>query len=267
MSLGGAAQAATEHPFEGTVERLDFGADPQQDALVYLPPATAPKRTSAIYFIHGGGWDRGNPETYSFVGRFLAERGYPTILGGYRLTPDHRFPSQLDDTTDGLRTGLDFLEDQGLPVERLILGGHSAGAQLAALMAYDTSITEVDRDLFGGLFTLSGPLDFSLNQRGQIAGMLDAYVSHLADPSAANPVYHADSDQPLSVIVIHGDQDPVVDSNNAHAFVDKLNQGPVERAQLHMLPGRFHTDLLELFLTPSTESQILTDWLAAVDQQ
>lgn len=265
-SLGGKSQKANKAGYAGSEAKVAFGDHPQQYVLVFPPLKSAPPRDSVVFFTYGGGWSMGNPELYRFVGRFFAERGYPTILAGYRLTPDYRFPSQMEDVSASLRAGLDYLEKANVPTKRVVLGGHSAGSQLASLLAYDHQTMQVQRPMFSGFFSMSGPLDFSLDRSGSIRKMLDAYVGHLPNPEIADPIQYASPDVPISALLLHGAHDPVVDPENSRSFAEKLNQGAVKRAQLYIVPDTYHSDILNLFLDESGKTKILTEWLAEVDK-
>ena len=163
-SLGRLAGTRSDEAFEGTIESISFGADRQQRALVVLPPPAVGTKDAVIFFVHGGGWERGTPELYRFIGMFFAELGYPTILGGHRLTPDFAFPAQIEDTRDSLRAGVDRLSELGIAADRIIIGGHSAGAQLAALLTFDPKYSSEWASQISGFISLSGPLDFSVCQ-------------------------------------------------------------------------------------------------------
>lgn len=266
VSLRREIHEANNQEYAGAEVRISFGDHPHQYVMIFPPLNTVPVRNSTVFFVHGGGWQTGNPEVYRFVGRFFAAIGYPTILAGYRMVPEYQFPTQLADVSAGLRAGMNYLIDHDAPVKHIILGGHSAGAQLAALLAYDQTVMEVERRLFFGLVTMSGPLDFSLCRSGEIRDLLDDYLGNLADLEEADPITHADPDVPISVLCLHGAQDPIVDSQNARSFTDKLNQGLIQRAKLHILPNRYHSDMLNLFLETSEETTILTDWLITIDE-
>jgi acetyl esterase/lipase len=265
-SLGASIQQANDATFDGAEARVNYGNDPQQYALVFTPPANVPRKASTVFFLHGGGWSMGNPSMYRFVGRFFAQIGYPTILGGYRLTPAFVFPSQMEDTMAGLRAGMNHLAKFDAPAKQIVLGGHSAGAQLASLMAYDVSILQTERPLFAGLFAMSGPLDFAYCQSGDIRRMLDAYIGHLPVPDAANPITHADPDMPISVFCMHGAHDPTVNLQNSTSFVNRLNQGSTQRAMLHIAQGVHHSDMLNLFLQTNAQTNVLKAWLAGIDE-
>jgi acetyl esterase/lipase len=266
VSVSRKSQKANTEPHAVPETKVAFGAHPQQYVLVLPAAKSAPPRDSVVYFVHGGGWNFGNPSYYLFVGRFLAQLGYPTILGGYRLVPGSRFPAQLEDVSDGLRAGMGSLAESGLSVRRIILGGHSAGAQLAGLLAYDGSVMQAERSLFRGFLSISGPLDFSLCRQGRIRKLLDAYVGRLPDPGVADPIRYANPDAPISVLCVHGADDPLVDPENSASLARKVNRGPIQRARVLVLPETYHSDTLNLFLDESEDSRALEDWLASVDE-
>lgn len=91
---------------------------------------TAPQAT--IVNIHGGGWVYGSKEIYQFYCMNLAQHGFTVVNLNYRLAPENRFPSPLEDVNQVLT----FLEKNGkdyfVDIEKLVLVGDSAGAQIAS---------------------------------------------------------------------------------------------------------------------------------------
>jgi acetyl esterase len=86
----------------------------------------------ALVFIHGGGYVLGNLDTHDRIMRLLAAQSGAAVVGiDYRLAPEHRFPTQLDE----IAATLDWLAKQGaeagIDAARLALGGDSAGAHLS----------------------------------------------------------------------------------------------------------------------------------------
>ncbi len=218
-----------------------------------------------VFFTHGGGWNMGNPTQYRFVGRFFAQLGFPTILAGYRLTPDFQFPIQIDDTTASLHAGIQYFEQNNIYAKKIILGGHSAGAQLASLLAYDEKVAEKERTLFTGLFCMSGVLDFSFCQSSGIKKLLNDYIGNLPNPEIADPIFYANPELPISVLCLHGAKDPLVSVENSESFARNLNQGKVKRAMLNILPDKYHSDTMDIFFASSDETKILTEWIEVVD--
>lgn len=87
-----------------------------------------------IVYLHGGGWVIGEIDDYDVLGRTLAGRsGCAVLVPDYRLAPEHPFPAGLEDAEDVLTYAAHHVADllgQPLPI---VVGGDSAGANLAAV--------------------------------------------------------------------------------------------------------------------------------------
>lgn len=85
-----------------------------------------------ILNIHGGGWVYGNKDIYQFYCMSLAQHGFTVVNINYRLAPENRFPSALED----INQALTFLAENGkeyfVDTNRMVLIGDSAGAQLTS---------------------------------------------------------------------------------------------------------------------------------------
>lgn len=95
---------------------------------VYEPPgATAP-----VLYAHGGGFVLGGIASCDHICRRLAvEAGVVVVSVEYRLAPEHRFPGPLRDCEDAV----DWVLAQSWDTSRLVVGGDSAGGNLAAALA------------------------------------------------------------------------------------------------------------------------------------
>lgn len=105
-------------------------------ADLYLPASGGPH--PAIIFIHGGGFSVGSKAAYGITwGPYLAARGYAVFAIDYRLsTPSHTtWPQALLDCKAGLQYLRGNAAALGIDPERIGVGGDSAGASLAALLA------------------------------------------------------------------------------------------------------------------------------------
>jgi acetyl esterase len=105
----GATAAGAEHSGEGTGGRT---------ALLYLP---------------GGGWTQGTSTLSDVMARRIANRsGAVVVTLTYQKAPEHPFPTALADvlsTFDWLVAGA---EEFGIDPQRIVIGGDSAGGNLAA---------------------------------------------------------------------------------------------------------------------------------------
>ena len=99
-----------------------------------------------LLYLHGGGFTIGNLETHDSLCRQLALRsGAAVVALDYRLAPEHRFPTAVDDGWAALLALAqpDTAARLGLDTTRLAVGGDSAGGTLAAvcaLMARDAGL-------------------------------------------------------------------------------------------------------------------------------
>ena len=94
-----------------------------------------PPRGVMIYY-HGGGWVLGSIDESDTVARKLAERtSCAVVVVEYRLAPEHRYPTAVDDSYAALEWVGEHLRDIVGKDVPLIVAGDSAGGNLAAVMA------------------------------------------------------------------------------------------------------------------------------------
>ena len=89
-----------------------------------------------LLYMHGGGFVVGSLDSHQPLCRGLAIDSAAAVLSiGYRLAPEHRFPTAFEDCVDALawigREGAAI----GLDSRRIAVGGDSAGGTLAAALA------------------------------------------------------------------------------------------------------------------------------------
>ena len=104
-----------------------------------LVPAQRPR--GVIVYYHGGGWVIGGLDDFDRLGRLLAQRtGCTVILVDYRLAPEYRYPTAVDDAWAALRWADEYRAElagaggeAGRPAP-LIVAGDSAGGNLSAVM-------------------------------------------------------------------------------------------------------------------------------------
>jgi acetyl esterase/lipase len=243
-------------------ERIPFGPHPQQYVLFCRPPERG--ADALLFFAPGGGWRTGSPSSFRFIGRFFAERGFPTVVAGYRLAPKFRFPAQAEDVYAGLQAGIQAARQYGLSANKILLGGQSAGAHLVSLLAYNRG--ELARhglapSLFAGMLLISGPLNFSVCTNRTITQLVNDFVGDPANKDKADPMCHVQGDQVFPVLCVHGACDPLVDVRNSISFADQINRAGTQQAQVHILQGGHHSDLVALFLRDLPATRFLTDWL------
>ena len=103
-------------------------------ARLYRPAGST---LPALLYLHGGGFTIGNLETHDSLCRQLALRsGAAVVALDYRLAPEHRFPTAVDDSYAALRwLAGEGAGSLGIDARRLAVGGDSAGGTLSAVCA------------------------------------------------------------------------------------------------------------------------------------
>ncbi|MBY0420997.1 MAG: alpha/beta hydrolase, partial [Parvularculaceae bacterium] len=96
-------------------------------------------RPTLVYF-HGGGFVYGDLDSHDGVCRRLAHHGAMRVLAvEYRLAPEHPFPAPVDDAIAAFANILSEAGRYGVDARRLAVGGDSAGACLATIVARDAA--------------------------------------------------------------------------------------------------------------------------------
>lgn len=246
-----------------SIQRVKYGDDPRQYLLIFMP-ADYNSQKPLVYFIHGGGWRLGSPELFRFIGLFFARLGFTTVLPAYRRAPYYRHPAQLVDGLAGLAKGVEWAKDNRISYSGVLLGGYSAGAQLASLIAYTRrDFLNEHKIMVAGLLLLSGPLNFSVCHRKILKLAIMDYLGTIFGWGKADPIRFLENGGSFPVLCVHGTEDTLVDVKNSVSFVAKANTLG-ELAELLLVQGVSHSDLLEIFWGGLKETPYLVDWLLEV---
>lgn len=149
-----------------------FGPDKDQYFLYYEPDYV--KSDKVIIWVHGGGWNAGNPKFFDFVGQSISKEGYRTISIGYRLSPKNKYPIQIEDVAEGYNAAIKFLKKKNIDSSKIIVVGPSAGAHLTSILCYCKKVQEkynVDISHVIGYVGFGGPYSFRDDQ-GKTLSML-----------------------------------------------------------------------------------------------
>jgi acetyl esterase/lipase len=217
-------------PLDGlTVDRdVPYAPGPRGGMDIYRPThATGP--LPIVVFFYGGSWQDGRRQDYKFVAADLARRGMVVAVPDYRLFPEVRFPSFLQDGARAVATVRRDATRWGGDPTRLILAGHSAGAWIAAMLALDPQWLHAagdSRDHIAGMVGLAGPYDF-LPITGPDIKQIFAPAD--ADLSTTQPIDQVDGHNP-PMLLLAGDDDTTVYPRNTLALAARIRAagGPVE---------------------------------------
>lgn len=218
---------------------------------IYRPNVGVAAASPVLFFIYGGSWNSGSKESYAFVGKAFAARGYVTVIADYRLVPQVRYPSFVEDSAAALAWTYRNIADYGGDPGRLFVVGHSAGAYSGAMLALEGRFLEaenLDRSIIAGFAGLSGPYDFlpldTDASRAAFAGVDDLAATQpvLLDPTGSPPVF-------LGV----GSEDELVDPRNTRALAAHLQSAGIP-VETRVYPGLDHAGPLLALSRPFRET-------------
>ena len=114
---------------------IAYGPDTKWQKLDVYRPKDMEGKLPVIVNIHGGGWVYGDKELYQYYCMSLAQMGFAVINFTYRLAPDFKHPSSMEDTDLVFVWSEEHAEEYGLDWHNLFAVGDSAGAHMLALYA------------------------------------------------------------------------------------------------------------------------------------
>lgn len=118
-----AMMGAMENPAGMQSEAISAGGVPAE--WVFFPDSDSSR---ALLYLHGGGYAIGSVATHrALAGRLSRELGCRVLVLDYRLAPEHPHPAAVEDAVTACR----FLRESGIPPERTVVAGDSAGGGLA----------------------------------------------------------------------------------------------------------------------------------------
>lgn len=212
---------------------------------IYRPPgSTAP--APVVVFFYGGSWKTGRRAQYRFVGERLADSGVVAIVADYRTYPRATFPGFVEDAARAVAWSHAHATEYGGDARRVFVAGHSAGAQIAALIGTDARYLGahgMEPGELAGVIGLAGPYDFAIT-----GGYQQVFGPREQWPQA-QAVNFVDGDEP-PFLLIHGSADRVVEAKDSQALADALrNMGG--KAELVWLAGAGHVAPLAALHDPA----------------
>ena len=210
-----------------------------------------------VIFFYGGSWSSGYRQGYAFVGQALASRGFVTVLPDYRLVPQVRFPSFVQDGAAATAWVVRNIAGHGGDPGRIGLAGHSAGAYIAAMLALDRrwlGQAGVAPATIRCLAGLAGPYDFF---PFDVTASQEAF-GRFGDPRATQPINFARAGAPPALLA-YGQSDDTVRPRNSLRLAEALRaQGSVATAKGY--PGLDHIGIMTALSKPfRSRASVLED--------
>ncbi|WP_433598205.1 alpha/beta hydrolase [Nocardia sp. CA-135953] len=244
--------------------RVDSDAGGTFEIRVLVPNA---EPSAVLVYYHGGGWVVGHIDEFDTLARKLAvATGAAVVLVNYRKAPEHPHPVPIEDAWSALRWAQENLTwIAGRPVP-LMVGGDSAGGNLAAVVALRA------RDRQGPQLALQiliypvtdADLDTSSYRDPENQLMLDRktmtwfWHHYLADTAArpgceAAPLRAASLENLPPAIVLTAEHDVLRDEGEAYA--ERLAASGVQ-VRCHRFAGQMHGFFTFVNILPGSDAGI-----------
>lgn len=110
-------------------------ANERQMLDVYAPDNA--KNLPVVFWIHGGGWETGDKSSVQLKPKAFVDKGFVFVSTNYRLLPNVDMGTIVRDVAKSIHWVHDHVAEFGGDPKRILVMGHSAGAQLAALICTD----------------------------------------------------------------------------------------------------------------------------------
>lgn len=219
--------------YKRTVD-LAYSVDHRQRLDVYAPEGA--QRRPIVIFWYGGSWVTGSKTNYRFVGAAFAARGFITVIPDYRLYPQIKFPTFVEDGAQAVAWVQQHAHEFGGDPTRIVLMGHSAGAHEAALLALDRRYLQqagANPAFIVGLIALSGPYELTPNSE-----LLHTIFAEPYQPNDWQPVRYVDAHSPPALL-FHGGNDEVVIHEHANRLESAYARAGVPLEKI-IYTGRGH---------------------------
>lgn len=168
---------------------IPYGNDPRHKLDVYYPANFEVDKLPVLCFFHGGGWVAGEREWVGLMAPAVTEMQALLIAPSYRLAPEHPWPACFEDALQAVAWVRREISAFGGDPDRVFVGGHSAGAHLAAMAAVraDRNSDQQGRTQpIGACLGISGTYDMRFDDPAP--GSMEARIQEhlLQDPANAD---------------------------------------------------------------------------------
>ena len=168
---------------------------------IFLPDKIGDTALPVFCFIHGGAWYTGHKEWVFFMAPAIVAVPAVFVTPSYRHAPAAQFPAQLEDCADAIAWVYRNIARYGGDPNKIHLGGHSAGAHLAALTALRRDVLAtrgLPPDVIKACYPVSGRYDLGeASAQGPGAAparngqtVIEAFLGKTFDTAGASPIAH-----------------------------------------------------------------------------
>jgi acetyl esterase/lipase len=197
---------------------------------LYIPNATGAQPLPLVVYVHGGGMTSGDKSDLNpiFLNAF-SSAGYAVASINYRLAPQYKYPTQIEDVKCAIRFLRSNAQAYGLNGSEVFAFGTSAGGQLVAIDALTGPNSQFDVGPYlnesSGLTAavdMFGPANLTDSSSGYSAtGIQQVFGAGTNDLQLASPVYFVKANAP-PILIVQGVNDSKVFPSQSTEFYNDL---------------------------------------------
>jgi acetyl esterase/lipase len=230
---------------------------PLQKLNIFAPKKSAVLK-EVLIFIHGGTWNSGRKEMYSFFGSRWARKDVVTVIVDYPKSPKAGYNEMAMDVALASKWVKENIIVYGGDLDKIFISGHSAGGHLAALVGIKKEYFErvgIANPLKGIILIDAAGLDMYGYLKSQNFEPGNTYLSTFSnDPKIwkeASPLYFLHSNMPAMLIYRGSKTYPsIVESNEKFVAAIKAF---VPQANYTILNGKKHVPMITQFFNTGND--------------
>lgn len=237
-------------PGEVTVHRdLPYAQPANERQTLDIYCAAGGAQRPIVFWIHGGGWQRGDKREVDAKPQAFVDRGCVFVSTNYRFVPQVTIQEMARDIARAIRFVHERAADYGGDPNTFFVMGHSAGAQLAALVCTDGGYLKAEGlplSIVKGCVPVDGdtydvPLQIAtVEQRRK-----EIYAWKFGDENSQrelSPVSHAAKDRSIPPFLVLHVADHPETTAQSQRLVKALEEAGI-RADAFAAQGKDHTTI------------------------
>lgn len=241
----------------------------RQTLDVFAP--TEGKDHPIVFWIHGGGWEGGDKTDVQTKPQAFVDKGFIFVSINYRLLPAATIKQMAGDVAKAIRWTCDHAQEYKGDPNTIFVGGHSAGAQLAALICTDDSYLKAEGlslSIIKGCVPVDGdnydvPLQIAIEPQKSAASHSKKFGS-VESQKALSPVTHVASGKGIPPFLILYVADNQLTGGQAKRLAQALEEAGLS-AKLVAAEGKTHGTInSDLGLRDDKPTQALWEFVDGV---
>ena len=194
---------------------------------IFVPKNSENKKLPVLLFVHGGNWNSGNKDQYSFFGRNFAKKDVITVIPSYTLSPKANVDEMTAEIASAIKWVQQNIGNYDGDSEKLFVTGHSAGGQLVASAVLNPKFGINQNSISGIILNDAAGIDMKDYLEKNPPTAQDDYLATWSnDPKnwyEASPIYFLNENSPPFLMYVGTKTYESIKTANEN-FLSKLNQ-------------------------------------------